>query len=403
MRDKPLPVWQAIREMVIRWYFVSLEAQKENIMYKTTPDDTAVLQIANINITGNILPPAWLKNLTFENGKPYTTAALILSDIVYWYRPVVIRDETTGLVTGLGKKFRADKLQRNYESLAEMYGFTKRQVTDACHYLAEQGLIDLDFRTIIKDGIKNGNVLFIGLNVERLAEITNVTGITLQRDRVSRFDVIGITPKRETNTENTPEINNTKDNLKGPDWDGLNLGASNVEITGAEIVLPQQEPIKAQFDNGKLSPGRGAPPDPWQEPPAVTQPLQPEPKSKRGKAKKPVEPITFALPDPINTPQVIQLLNDFEANRREIGKPMTQRAANMLVESISDLCIPEIVVRLRTAITRNWLGVRFPGDDYQYAQYRNGGNGNGRAYTNGATKQNGQQTAVKTWKPGGSY
>lgn len=52
----------------------------------------------------------WFSRITFDNGRPDTNAILILSDIVYWYRPTVIRDERTGMVTGYRKKLKADLL-----------------------------------------------------------------------------------------------------------------------------------------------------------------------------------------------------------------------------------------------------------------------------------------------------
>nr|WP_232204056.1 hypothetical protein [Atopobium sp. oral taxon 810] len=43
-------------------------------------------------------------------------SALILADIVYWYRVTEVRDEQSGEVVGMRKKFRADMLQRNTSS-----------------------------------------------------------------------------------------------------------------------------------------------------------------------------------------------------------------------------------------------------------------------------------------------
>lgn len=153
-------------------------------------------------------PPQWLKHLKYPSGKPYMIAAFILSDIVYWYRPVVIRDEVSGQVLGYRKKFASDKLQRNYQAFADMYGFTKREVTDACHYLQDMGLIDLNLRNFTTGlGIKLGNVLFIGLNSEAVKQITvNVIAPTPESDRVLPQDVIAPTPEGETNTEITTEI-----------------------------------------------------------------------------------------------------------------------------------------------------------------------------------------------------
>lgn len=68
-------------------------------------------QMSRLQITGNIIPAAWFKTIRKETGKPNLNAIILLSDIVYWYRPVEVRDEMTGQLTGLKKKFRADLLR----------------------------------------------------------------------------------------------------------------------------------------------------------------------------------------------------------------------------------------------------------------------------------------------------
>ena len=182
--------------------------------YPLTKSDTTVLDLGHMAIEGNILPPQWLRHLTFENGKPYTIAAVLLSDVVYWYRPIWPRDEVTGQPLPPRKKFKADKIQRSYDAYVQMYGFTKGQVTEAFHYLEKQGLVNLNFRTINTPNGKLGNVLFIGLNIQRLAEITNtVPPIQLETDRGTdetgegaTSNGTGIMPKPETNTDTTTEI-----------------------------------------------------------------------------------------------------------------------------------------------------------------------------------------------------
>ncbi len=48
---------------------------------------SSVAEMVHIPITGNIVPPQWFQTITFESGKPDTNSILILSDILYWYRP----------------------------------------------------------------------------------------------------------------------------------------------------------------------------------------------------------------------------------------------------------------------------------------------------------------------------
>lgn len=108
----------------------------------------------------------------------------------------------------------------------------------------------------------------------------------------------------------------------------------------------------------------------------------PKVEKKRGKQPKAEPaPIVFTLDPCIDTPQVRQLLADFEANRREMNKPMTQRGANILVGKLAAVGLVESVARLQAAITNNWQGAFYPGDEDKYAHLR-GGSLNGR-YSNG--------------------
>lgn len=133
--------------------------------------------IGKIHFEGNIIPASWFQNLTYQTPggqtKPHLEAILILSDIVYWYRPSEVRDENTGKVLGYRKKFKSDLLQRSNQSLAEQFGLSKKQVQRALHYLKEQGLVEVEFRTITTDsGMVLPNVAFIRPFPDRIRDIT---------------------------------------------------------------------------------------------------------------------------------------------------------------------------------------------------------------------------------------
>ncbi|SFO03012.1 conserved phage C-terminal domain-containing protein [Xenorhabdus japonica] len=187
-----------------------------------------VNEISKINITGNVIPAVWWQFIKFPSGKPDSTAIILLSEIVYWYRPTEIRDELTGELKGFRKRFHSDKLQRSYQSFSDQFGFTKREVTDALKRLRDHGFITLELRKInTANGIIN-NVLFIEPVAGTLTKITNPNvlsdcqtkdepvsspPVTLKRNRGSveteeglRQDVIAPTLKRKTNTEITTEI-----------------------------------------------------------------------------------------------------------------------------------------------------------------------------------------------------
>ena len=84
---------------------------------KKLPLTKEVEQIAQIEITGNIIPVNWYKTILKDNGKPDIFAIQILSDIVYWYRPTEIRDERTGNIQGYVRKFNGEYLQKDLQKL----------------------------------------------------------------------------------------------------------------------------------------------------------------------------------------------------------------------------------------------------------------------------------------------
>jgi hypothetical protein len=134
---------------------------------------TTVMQVGQLHFEGNIIPASWFEHLRYQSGKPNTNAIVILSEIVYWYRPVEVRDERTGKVVGHRKKFKSDKLQRSYQSFAIQFGFTRKQVRDAIRFLVEEGVINKELRNFTtEDGTPLSNVLFLEVVPTRLKEIT---------------------------------------------------------------------------------------------------------------------------------------------------------------------------------------------------------------------------------------
>ena len=132
----------------------------------------AVDRMSRLQITGNVVPVAWFKTIRKETGNPNLTAIMILADIVYWYRPVEVRDEVTGQLIGLKKRFSADLLQRNYQQMADQFGLTKRDATNAVVELEKLGVIRRVFRTIERGGHLVSNVLFLDLDVDVLERLT---------------------------------------------------------------------------------------------------------------------------------------------------------------------------------------------------------------------------------------
>lgn len=206
--------------------------------------------VGRISITGNIIPQIWYKTITHPSGKPYLEAIVILSDIVYWYRPTEVRDERTGEVIAYRKRFKADLLQRSYADLAQQFGISKREATNAVVALEKIGVVRRHLRTIDVNGTKMANVLFLELVPKALLALTcgEVTPITFKSDTshvqkgdLSRSEVTPLTFKSETNTENTTEnttVTSTRD---------------RATVTAPAKAAPEKKGTYGCYGNVKLS------------------------------------------------------------------------------------------------------------------------------------------------------
>lgn len=129
-------------------------------------------KISEMEFQGNIIPTKWMKNITFANKKPHVVAVVILSEIVYWYRMSLVRNEN-GKIIKAKKKFKADKLQRSYQSFVDQFGFTKRQVKDAIQFLVDYGILVREFRHIkTETGLTIPNVMFVEPVIDMIQKIT---------------------------------------------------------------------------------------------------------------------------------------------------------------------------------------------------------------------------------------
>lgn len=206
--------------------------------------------VGRISITGNIIPQIWYKTITHPSGKPYLEAIVILSDIVYWYRPTEVRDERTGEVIAYRKRFKADLLQRSYADLAQQFGISKREATNAVVALEKIGVVRRHLRTIDVNGTKMANVLFLELVPKALLALTcgEVTPITfkcdtshVQKGDLSRSEVTPLTFKSETNTENTTE-NTTETSTR-----------DRATVTAPAKAAPEKKGTYGCYGNVKLS------------------------------------------------------------------------------------------------------------------------------------------------------
>ena len=191
-----------------------------------------VKAIGRLGISGNVTHKIWYSRIQKSN-KPDYKAIILLSEIIYWYRPTEVRDETTGELRGYRKKFNEDMLRRSYQAFADEFGMSKREAQDALKRLRDAGLLRLELRNSSYNGVPQSNVLYVEPIASKIDEITfgepeptiedfaveecdsstNVIGVTrtcntpyAEVEHPLRENVIPPTPKRVTYTEITTEI-----------------------------------------------------------------------------------------------------------------------------------------------------------------------------------------------------
>lgn len=146
-----------------------------------TTGNEIVDKMQKIVLTGNVVPLTWCETIHFPPNKrgvqkPYVNAILALSDIVYWYRPAEVRDESSGEFVGYRKRFKGEYLQRSYRSLAKRLGISIGQAKEAINHLVELGVVIKHIQKIERVGdTVLSNVLYLELVPERLFELTYPT------------------------------------------------------------------------------------------------------------------------------------------------------------------------------------------------------------------------------------
>ncbi len=210
---------------------------KKTFRYST--GNPIVDEVGTMNFTGNVIPMIWFKTIRYPNGAPNNNAIHILADIVYWYRPKEERDEESGQLVGIKKKFRDDYLQRSYDQMADTFGLSKKQATEAVKILEKMGIIKRIFKTIQVRGQVLNNVLFIELIPKRLYEVTfpeDIEENTLSPPEEIPLSVEGgrgILEKREDTTSKVTDLalkgeTNTKNTIENTNRDYLSINQSGV-------------------------------------------------------------------------------------------------------------------------------------------------------------------------------
>ena len=216
-----------------------------------TTGNEIVDAMATIKITGNVIPQIWYQQIRKETGKPDLLAIVLLADIVYWYRPQEVRDETTGQIIGYRKRIAEDLLQRSYDQFANMFGESKRSVQEAIVRLERIGVIRRVFRTIEFNGSKYNNVLYIELCPERLFELTypedSNGAVTQIRNRYSILK--GLHPRNNADCD-TQECKEPYEKT----WEGIpksvrQITKNNTEITTEIISSSSTVPLDDEEDD----------------------------------------------------------------------------------------------------------------------------------------------------------
>lgn len=160
----------------------------------STTGNELVDTISDLRI--NSIPEAWYRTVR-QGNKPNALAILVLWDLLYWYKRVEIRDEATGMVIGYKKKFKADLLQRSYDSIAAKFGITKTHATAIIKFLEDLGVLKRIFRTITVGDVKCSNVLFIELVPSVIDAISkesnNIAPCQQKEEEVSGQDMTPLT------------------------------------------------------------------------------------------------------------------------------------------------------------------------------------------------------------------
>lgn len=210
--------------------------------------------LQELDLQGNVIPHNWFNALKMENGSPDYQSIILLSEIVYWYRPKVKFDDD-GIAIGYTKKYKEDILQKSYDDLSKKFGMTKRQVRDSIVRLEERGLIKRVFRNLVVKGMAVNNVLYIELYVDKLKEITKLNDVTISDTSECSNSSEGIPFQGYTNTKSTSKNTTNKNNSLSVDksTDHIELVVNKIkELKNLpqpkEITTTRRGHIKARID-----------------------------------------------------------------------------------------------------------------------------------------------------------
>ena len=165
-------------------------------------DNTTILSTGNpivdavgtLELTGNLIPEYWYYTIVNHKCKPNMNAIMILAEIVYWYRPTKVIDETNNKVTYKTKFKDKDFIQKSYQDFMHKFNLSRDQVHSALIFLEELRVIKRHFRNIPSSVGLLSNVMFIELRPLELTQLTYPLGKPKPKE------------KENTSIENSKEV-----------------------------------------------------------------------------------------------------------------------------------------------------------------------------------------------------
>ena len=177
-----------------------------------TTENSIVNAVGKMAFTGNVIPESWYKTVVSANGRVNLLAVNLLGEIVYWYRPMEVRDERSGDVTWVKKFADEEYLQKSYAQICEKYNVSTKQAREALIVLEKLGVVKRHFRTIETEMGKCPNVMYIELIPEALYKLTypesadenGKTSFPSDKEVFTKKETCS-SPEVMTNTKNTTE------------------------------------------------------------------------------------------------------------------------------------------------------------------------------------------------------
>lgn len=197
----------------------------------------AVDKLGHLSIVGDVKPRIWQRTIVNENGKPQRLAMDMLAEIVYWYKPVEVRDERTGEVLGWKKKFAGEMLQKDYNYFVENYYESEKTISRALAFLENLGVIKRHRKSIrLKSGTIAHNVLFIELIYDKLYELTYPEEVMVKNNKKTgvsdeEYEIVDDSENADKMGVSTERSNLSKQLDKNVQAERQNCSSGKTEMT----------------------------------------------------------------------------------------------------------------------------------------------------------------------------